>query len=164
MLITNLNVAYWRQAVGYVPQSISMLDTSLLKNIAFAVNDENIDLNRVNSSIEDADIKDLISSSPDRLNAEIGEAGARISGGQRQRVALARALYRDFQFIVFDEVTSALDSETQDRVMKAISKIKNNAAVVIITHNEDILSYCDKICVLKNGRVDKFGPRDDLLI
>ena len=162
-LITANNCADWREIVGYVPQSVSLLDTSFVNNIAFGIDDGDIDIGLVEAVIRDADIADLVASESAGIYGFIGEAGVRISGGQRQRLALARALYRDFQFIVFDEATSALDSATQERVMTSIMKLKEKSSIVLITHSSETLKYCDNICVLQHGKVLDFGSRDSVM-
>ena len=150
----------WRRHVGYVPQTVSLLDTSVLENVAFGVDEPQIDRSLVSAAIIAADLAVLMESSPLGLDAGVGEGGILLSGGQRQRVALARALYGNSELIVFDEATSALDASTQDRVMKSILKLKDSAAIVLITHSHANLKYCDKICLMSGGRLIDYGSAE----
>ncbi len=157
------NISCWRNLVGYVPQTVSLLDTSFAQNIAFGVDQGSVDHEAVNCAIRDADLENLVNSYAEGVDFSIGEGGILISGGQRQRLALARALYRRAQFIVFDEATSALDLGTQRRVMESIVALKKNAAVVMITHSHNELAYCDNVCVLEDGEIIDLGPSKEVV-
>jgi HlyD family secretion protein len=162
--IDSRNLTNWRNSVGYVPQAVTLLDTSFLENIAFGVDGSEIDHSAVNSAITSADLDTLISSNPLGVSGGVGEGGILLSGGQRQRVALARSLYSDSQLIVFDEATSALDAGTQERVMQSILMLKKNAAIVLITHSHATLSYCDKICLMSDGCLIDYGSAAELIL
>lgn len=162
--INSMNLARWRNSVGYVPQTVSLLDTSFLENIAFGVEGAEIDHAAVEGAITASDLDSLISSNPSGVSGGVGEGGILLSGGQRQRVALARSLYTESQLIVFDEATSALDAGTQERVMQSILKLKKNAAIVLITHSRATLDFCDKICLISDGHLIDFGPTTEVTL
>ena len=111
---------------SYVPQSINLLNGDILSNIAYGLNEIEIDENKVWESIKAAQIEELINSLPEKLKTKVGENGIRLSGGQRQRIAIARAFYRNTKIIVMDEATSALDNKTESNLIKAISNLNKD--------------------------------------
>ena len=127
-----------------------MLDSTLAENIAFGETLEEIDYEKLERSIEAAQLSNTISSFLNGIKTQIGEFGSNISGGQRQRIAIARALYRGAEVLIFDEATSSLDNETELELMNTIDKIKNkNITIISIAHKYNSLKTCDVIYEIK---------------
>lgn len=143
----------WLAHVGYIPQNIYMLDDTIRNNIAFGVKESDIDDDRVWKVLEQAQMKEFVSSQPDGLDSQIGERGVRISGGQRQRLGIARALYHDPELLVFDEATSALDNDTETAIMEAIDTLHGQKTMVIIAHRLRTIENCDIIYEVKDEKI-----------
>ena len=156
------NLDGWQKHLGYVPQTIFLLDDTLRRNIAFGIEDREIDENRVLQVIQLAGLDTVLADLPQGLNTSIGEFGTRLSGGQRQRVAIARALYRNPDVLVFDEATSALDSETEREITQAIDGFAGHKTILVIAHRLSTVRNCDKIVFMKQGRVEAIGSFDEL--
>ena len=148
------NYASWLSHVGYIPQTIYMLDASIKENIAFGVPKEEIDEERVWKVLEQAQMKAFVMEQPDGLDSQIGERGVRISGGQRQRLGIARALYHDPELLVFDEATSALDNDTEEAIMEAIDSLHGQKTLVIIAHRLRTIENCDVIYEVRDGKIE----------
>ena len=148
-----MGYASWLDKIGYIPQSIFMLDGTIRENIAFGVKEEEIDDNRVWKVLEDAQLKEHIVSLPEGLDTEIGEKGVRLSGGQRQRLGIARALYHDPDILVFDEATSALDNDTEAAIMDSINKFQGEKTLIIIAHRLATIKNCDIIYRVVDGKI-----------
>lgn len=142
----------WQRAVAHVPQSIYLADTSIAENIAFGVPVDQIDLDLVRKSAQQARIAEFIESRPEAYSAIVGERGVRLSGGQRQRIGIARALYKKASVLIFDEATSALDNETEQSVMQAIDGLSEDLTLFIIAHRLTTLKNCDVIIKLEGGK------------
>jgi len=143
----------WLSHIGYIPQTIYMLDDSIRNNIAFGVNEKDIDDNRIWEVLAEAQLKEFIESLPEGLDTQIGERGVRISGGQRQRIGIARALYHNPELLIFDEATSALDNDTETAIMEAIEKLHGRKTMVIIAHRLRTIENCDRIYRVENGKM-----------
>ncbi|MBO8228656.1 ABC transporter ATP-binding protein [Prochlorococcus marinus XMU1414] len=169
LLIDNKKVGFsdierWQSFCSYVPQSINLLNGDILSNIAYGLNKNEIDENKVWESIKAAQIDELIYSLPKKLKTKVGENGIRLSGGQRQRIAIARAFYRNTKIIVMDEATSALDNKTESNLIKAISNLNKDFTFIFIAHRISTIKECDCIYEFKNGEVAAFGKYDDLIM
>ena len=151
------NYRGWLRNIGYIPQTIFMLDGSIRKNVAFGVPDEDIDDEKVWNALREAQLDEHVRSLPDGLGTEIGERGIRLSGGQRQRIGIARALYEDPEVLVLDEATSALDGETEAAIMDSINRLHGRKTLIIIAHRLTTIAGCDMIFRVKDGKV----VRDD---
>jgi len=147
----------WQIQIGYVPQNIYLLDDSVMKNIAYGVNEQCIDKRRVNAALEGAKLEGFITNLQSGYNTHIGENGTRISGGQRQRIGIARALYNEPDIIVMDEGTSSLDNETQRSIRQSIDEIGNDKTVIIVAHRLNTVEHCDTIIVMENGKIAEIG-------
>lgn len=147
------NYGAWLSHVGYIPQTIYMLDDSIRNNIAFGVKEEDIDDARVWEVLKQAQMKEFVEDLPDKLDSQIGERGVRISGGQRQRLGIARALYHDPELLIFDEATSALDNDTETAIMEAIDTLHGQKTMVIIAHRLRTIENCDMIYEVKDGKI-----------
>ena len=148
------NYEGWLSHVGYIPQTIYMLDASIKENIAFGVEEDKIDEDRVWQVLEQAQMKEFVMEQPEGLNSQIGERGVRISGGQRQRLGIARALYHDPELLIFDEATSALDNDTETAIMEAVDKLHGQKTLVIIAHRLRTIENCDIIYEVKDGKIN----------
>jgi len=138
----------WQNSVGYVPQSVFLLDSTLLENIALGVPSEKIDRKRVMEVLKMASLAESVERLPDGLDSSIGEAGCRVSGGERQRIGIARALYKRPDILFFDEATSSLDRATEQSINSSIEELSRNnrnITIVAIAHRETSLEYCDRI-------------------
>lgn len=153
------NYNSWLSHVGYIPQSIYMLDDSIRNNIAFGIKEEAIDDARVWEVLEQAQMKQFVEELPDKLDSQIGERGVRISGGQRQRLGIARALYHDPELLIFDEATSALDTDTETAIMEAIDTLHGQKTMVIIAHRLRTIENCDMIYEVKDGKILLTGEK-----
>lgn len=147
-LLTAANRRRWQSLVAHVPQSIYLADCSIAENIAFGVNESDIDLDLVKRVVQQAQLGDVIQNLNDGLDEVIGERGARLSGGQRQRLGLARALYKQPEFLVLDEATSALDSRTEKSVMEVIEALGDGITIVLIAHRLSTLANTHTIIEL----------------
>jgi ATP-binding cassette, subfamily B, bacterial PglK len=157
------NVRAWQRSVGYVPQSIFLLDDTVAANIAFGETPERIDREAVERVARIARLHDFVSELPKGYDTLVGERGARLSGGQRQRVGIARALYRNPDVIVFDEATSALDNLTEKAVIEAVHALGREKTIVMIAHRLTTVKRCDVIFYLEAGRVVAQGTYDELV-
>ena len=147
------NYAGWLSHIGYIPQTIYMLDDSIRNNIAFGVKPEEINENRIWEVLEEAQMKEFVQQLPEGLDTQIGERGVRISGGQRQRLGIARALYHNPELLFFDEATSALDNDTETAIMEAIDRLHGQKTMVIIAHRLRTIENCDMIYEVKDGKI-----------
>jgi ABC-type multidrug transport system fused ATPase/permease subunit len=140
----------WQNLIGYVPQTVFLIDTSIKANIAFGIREDEIDNAKVTRALELAQLNEFVDGLPNGVDELVGERGVRLSGGQRQRIAIARALYLDPPILVFDEATSALDIDTEKEVMKSISHLKTFKTIVIVTHRLSALDECDQLIKIEN--------------
>jgi ABC-type bacteriocin/lantibiotic exporter with double-glycine peptidase domain len=147
----NSSIINWRSCIGYVPQSIFLLNESLKNNIAFGVPEENISASKLMQCISQSQLETFFSDLPNGLLTKLGERGTKISGGELQRIGIARALYFDPNILIFDESTSALDHETEQKLLDEIYNFKNNKTIIFITHRNSTLKYCNKIYKINEG-------------
>ena len=152
----------WHKSIGYIPQNIYLMDDSLKNNIAFGVEENDINEKRLKKAIKESQLEDLVKELEKGVDTNIGDHGVRLSGGQRQRIGIARALYNEPQILVLDEATAALDGETEDAVMEAINHLKGNITLIIIAHRLTTIRKCDKIYEVINGEVIE-RSKDDVL-
>ena len=143
--IDKFNAVNWRKQLGYVSQSIYLIDDTIRANVAFGEEPDEIDDLRIEKAIKKAQLYNFIQGLPEKLDSIVGERGAQLSGGQQQRIGIARALYNEPKLLILDEATSALDEETEKEVMKAVEGLKGEMTILIITHRLSTLSCCDKI-------------------
>ena len=151
ILLSSKNIKNWQKNIAIVPQTVFLNDTTLLENIAIALDPNSINFEKAKNSAKIAQIDSFIESLPNKYNETVGERGVRLSGGQRQRIGIARAIYRNSNVIILDEPTNALDIKTEDLVMKAITTLNKDITVIMISHSNRSLKYFDKIIDL-----DKF--------
>lgn len=153
----------WNHNIGYVPQSVYLINDDIRSNIAFGIPKEQIDDHQVWKVLEMAQLADFVRTLPKQLETIVGERGVKFSGGQRQRVAIARALYGDPELLVLDEATAALDNETESALMEAIDALQGHKTLVVVAHRLTTIRQCDYIYEVKDGqavlrtKADVFG-------
>lgn len=147
------NMEIWRNQIGYIAQNIYLLDNTIEKNISFNFLDEKIDEERMDFSIKMSCLNEKIAELPDGLKTKVGNDGIRLSGGEKQRVALARSIYRNPNIFFMDESTSALDLDTEQRIIKNLKENFSKKTIILIAHRKTTINECDKIINLKNGHI-----------
>tara|TARA_Y100001968_G_scaffold322454_1_gene358560 strand:- start:283 stop:2118 length:1836 start_codon:yes stop_codon:yes gene_type:complete len=161
--VSNSEVPAWQDCCSYVPQSITLLNSNIIENIAYGLDQKLIDRQRVWDALKAAQLSELVSEMPNGLYTPIGDNGIRLSGGQRQRLALARAFYRQSKLLVLDEATSALDNRTEAEVMDAIEIIGRRCTIITIAHRLSTIERSDCIYEFKNGEINSYGNYQELL-
>ncbi len=156
------DISAWQRSCAEVPQNISLLDASILENIAFGTDEKEINFDEVWDAIYAAQLYELITEMPHGIYTFVGENGFNFSGGQRQRIALARAFYRKAGFLVLDEATSSLDEKTESDVIDSLEIIGRRCTTVVIAHRLNTLAKCDHIYEIKDGLVASSGTYNDL--
>ena len=149
------NYESWLSQIGYIPQSIYLIDESIRDNIAFGIDEREIDDARIREVAAEAQLLEFIDSLPEGLDTKIGDRGVRLSGGQRQRIGIARALYHNPEILVFDEATSALDNETEAALMGAINSFHGRKTMIIIAHRLNTIENCDLIYEVKGEKITR---------
>ena len=147
------NYESWLAQIGYIPQSIYLIDESIRDNIAFGIDADKIDEKRIWEVLEEAQLKEFVEELPEGLDTTIGDRGVRLSGGQRQRIGIARALYNDPEILVIDEATSALDNDTEAAVMEAVNSFHGRKTMIIIAHRLNTIEKCDMIYKVEGGKI-----------
>jgi ATP-binding cassette, subfamily B, bacterial PglK len=158
------DIRAWQNLIGYVPQSIFLMDDTLEKNIAFGIPEHLIDQDKLRKAVAASQLDSIVEQLPNGLHTPLGERGVMLSGGQRQRVGIARALYHEREILVFDEATASLDSETESLVTEAIRSLSGIKTMIIIAHRLSTLEYCDRICVLEKGQIVSSGSYQDIIL
>ena len=146
------SIRKWQNSIGYVSQSTFLSDSTILANIALGCDESDIDMARIERSIEAASLSEFVASLPKGIHTRIGECGALLSGGQRQRIGIARALYKQADILFFDEATSSLDNATEQSINSAIEHLSTSnkgLTIVVVAHRDSSLSYCDRIITLE---------------
>ena len=146
------NIYGWQKLIGYVGQNPFIFNDSLSYNITFDKTYTDYDRERLDDILKFLHLDSLLKSLPARLETNIGEEGSKLSGGQKQRIAIARAIFPDREILIFDEITSNLDKETEKEVIQTILKIaKQDKTIIFVSHKDEILDVCDKIYLVENG-------------
>ena len=158
------NLRSWQDHIGYVPQTIYLVDDTLARNVAFGLPDDKVDHDAVARSIKAAQLDEFVASLPDGINTIVGERGVRLSGGQRQRIGIARALYNDPEILVLDEATSSLDTETEQGVMDAVKELLGTKTIVIIAHRTTTVSYCTKVYKMDKAQIVGSGLPSEMTL
>lgn len=141
----------WNRNIGYVPQSVYLLDATLRENIAFGIEKDKIDDRKVWNALKMAQLGEFVKNLQNGLETQVGERGVKFSGGQGQRVAIARALYFNPEILILDEATAALDNETEQALMEGIEALLGKKTLIIVAHRLTTIRKCDYIYEIKNG-------------
>jgi len=157
------NLAGWQRGIGYVPQSVYLMDDTIRCNVAFGSPEDEIDDGRVWQALRAAHVDRLVRSLPHGLNAMVGERGDRLSGGERQRLGIARALYRDPEVLVVDEATANLDAATEAAIGDTLAALRGKKTIIAIAHRLQLVRNCDRIYLLTEGRLRNSGSYSELL-
>ena len=142
-----------RKLIGYVPQKIFLVDSSIKSNVALGI--ENYSIDRIKKLIEESNFAQFIEDLPNGIDTEIGEDGNRLSIGQKQRLNILRALYNDPEILIFDESTSALDKDNEGYFLKLIEEFKSKKTIIFITHKKELLGLFDKIYEIKENNFSR---------
>ncbi|HWA39816.1 MAG TPA: ABC transporter ATP-binding protein [Burkholderiales bacterium] len=154
--------ADWQALVGYIPQTIYLMDDTIRRNVALGIEDEAIDEARLRRTLAAAQLAAFVDGLKQGLDTTVGDRGVRLSGGQRQRIGIARALYRDPELLVLDEATSALDVETESEVNEAIRQLGGAKTLIVVAHRLSTVKSCDRLILVDEGRVADEGTYAEL--
>lgn len=143
----------WRNLVAHVPQSIYLSDQSVAANIAFGLNENEVNLNQARLAAKLSCIDQYINSLPNKFNTLVGERGVNLSGGQLQRIGIARAMYKNKNVLILDEATSALDVNTEANVIKSLLSFNSNPTIIMIAHRLGTLKNCSRVITLDSGTI-----------
>ena len=161
--ITERNRRSWQRAIGYVPQQIYLADNTVAANIAFGIQEKDIDQESVERAAKIANLHEFVTNElPQQYQTTVGERGVRLSGGQRQRIGIARALYHNPKVLILDEATSALDNLTEQAVMEAVQKLGHKITIILIAHRLSTVKACDTIFFLEKGELKAQGRYEEL--
>jgi len=167
ILIDGNNIATkkisWQKQLGYVPQEVYLLDDTIRNNITFGIEKEEIDERLLSDVVEKSQLKNLINSLPNKLDTLIGDRGARLSGGEKQRIGIARALYNKPKVMIFDEATSSLDLYNENKILNEIYENKKDKTLIIISHRNNTVKYCNLIYVMEDGKIIDNGTFDQIM-
>tara|TARA_Y100001970_G_scaffold54633_1_gene69310 strand:+ start:3266 stop:5071 length:1806 start_codon:yes stop_codon:yes gene_type:complete len=153
----------FKRQIGYVPQDIQLLDSSIKNNIAIGIDENSIDKNVLNEVVRTSLLETFVNNLEKGVETIVGERGVRISGGQKQRIGIARTLFRKPNFILLDEATSALDVETEKKLIKNIAVNNTDKIIVMIAHRLSTLENCNKLLIIENGTILDFGEKEKIL-
>jgi ABC-type multidrug transport system fused ATPase/permease subunit len=153
----------WQNKIGYVPQHVYLMDTTLRRNVAFGLPEKLVDDKQVERALRQANLLEFVQTLPDGWDTEVGERGVRLSGGQRQRLGIARALYGSPEVIVLDEATSALDAATEREIVESFREIAQNHTLIVVAHRTSTLKYCNRLIRLEQGRIVQEGTFEEVI-
>ena len=159
--VNDYSLKHLRSSISIVNQSPSLFNDTIAKNIAYG--DDEIDVEKLKESANQAGCTEFIESLPEGFESEIGDDGVLLSGGQRQRLAIARAFYKDSPIIILDEATSSLDTESELIVQEALEKLITNRTTIVIAHRLSTIENASRIIVLDNGVISETGTHAELL-
>ena len=162
-IVSKNNLHRLHSLIAHVPQHIYLADTTVAKNIAFGVDEKDIDHDLLSQVAEEALVTKFLTDQDSNLSHVVGERGIRLSGGQRQRIGIARALYKRSGLIIFDEATSSLDEFTERDIMKTIYNLDDSLTIVLVAHRISTLKECDEIYEMKDGSLTLVGTYQDLV-
>ncbi len=160
--IQNISLETWRDHFGIVMQDGKIFSDSIERNIA--TSDEEIDEERLHRAIKVANLGQYIESLPMGVKTKIGDTGMGVSGGQKQRLLIARSVYKDSDFLFFDEATSSLDSENESVIMERLNSLFQGKTVIIVAHRLSTVKNADQIVVLDNGEIAEIGTHHQLVL
>ncbi|MGB0391553.1 MAG: ABC transporter ATP-binding protein [Salibacteraceae bacterium] len=161
--IDQLNLSSLRQSIGYVNQDVFLFSDTIGNNIAFGASKRNLTQKDIEEAAVKADIYNNIINLPNGFSTEIGERGVSLSGGQKQRISIARALITDPQILILDDSLSAVDTETEDTILKHLNGFMKDRTTIIISHRISSIKHCDHIIVLDEGKIVEAGPHSEII-
>jgi HlyD family secretion protein len=161
-IVNKENLFQWQSNIGFVPQDIFLLDSSIKENIAFGVEKELINESKINKILEVVQLNEFVKNLEYGLETNVGTNGVKLSGGQKQRIAFARALYSEPELLILDEATNALDGVTEENIMNCIFNFSRSKTVIIVAHRISTIRKCDIIYLFENGKIIDQGNFDDL--
>ncbi len=156
------DVKAWQRSVGYIPQNVYLVDDSIARNVAFGIEDRNVNSQAIVRAVSLAGLERVVRTQASGLDTVIGDRGIRISGGERQRIGIARALYHDPTVLILDEATSALDNQTEREVVDSILALSPAKTVIIIAHRLSSVTLCDRVYMMSGGRIVDVGKFDEI--
>lgn len=159
--IKTLDMSWFRSKIGYVQQEAMMFSDTIFNNIAYGK--PNATIEEVLKAADIANAHEFILRHPDAYDTVLGERGVGLSGGERQRISIARAILNNPSVLIFDEATSAVDSETEKLIQDAINNLVKGRTTLMIAHRLSTLKQADKIVVIDKGRILEFGTPDELM-
>ncbi len=159
--ITNVNLNHLRQSIGYVPQEAFLFSTDIARNISFGIDDNSIEL--VEEAAKNAHLHDNIMEFPNGYQTKVGERGVTLSGGQKQRLSIARAIIKKPPVLILDDCLSAVDTETEEKILTNLKKLIDQSTSLIISHRVSSVKNADHIIVLEEGKVIEQGKHADLM-
>ncbi len=157
------NLRGWQKNIGYIPQSIYLLDDTIKNNIALGIPEDDIDATTLRRAVSAAQLDDMVERLPEGVETHVGERGVRLSGGQRQRIGIARAIYHNPDVLVMDEATSNLDSATERAIVESVNELKGNRTIIMIAHRIATVKRCDRLFFLEEGRLQGQGTYQELI-
>ncbi|MDE7259198.1 MAG: ATP-binding cassette domain-containing protein, partial [Lachnospiraceae bacterium] len=159
--LSTINLQSYRCHISVVPQTPILFTGTIRENITYG--SENISDEFLNEVIDAANLRELIDSLPDGLDAKITEHGSNLSGGQRQRVSIARAFVRNPKILILDEATSALDTVSEKKIQDSVERLVKDRTTLIVAHRLSTIRNADKIAVIGDGGMLEFGTYDELM-
>ena len=147
----------WQNKISFVPQEVYILDDTLKRNIALGVDENLIDLEKLNNSIKSSNLEKFVNNLPNGINTVLGEKGSRISGGQRQRIGIARALYNQPEILVLDEATSSLDEKNEYEIFEELNSLKKDITIIFASHRKTLKKYCDTLFEIENTKLNRIN-------
>lgn len=159
--IKNIDMAYYRNQIGYVQQEPLMFRDTIFNNICYG--DESVRVEQVLRAADIANAHEFICRLPDAYDTVLGERGTGLSGGEKQRISIARAVMKNPSILIFDEATAAVDSETEHLIQEAIERLIRGRTTLMIAHRLSTLKNANKIAVVDKGEIIEFGPPEELL-
>jgi ABC-type multidrug transport system fused ATPase/permease subunit len=147
----------WPGVIGYVPQSVSIIEGTVRENICLGFPYDSSEEEFIRTSISFAQLDDLLDTLPFGVDSQVGDRGTRLSGGEKQRLGIARALYTSPRLLVLDEATSALDGSTEALITKSLLSLQGKVTMIIIAHRLSTVRTVDKVLYLDSGEVKAFG-------
>jgi len=158
---TSINIHNWRSNCGAVLQEGKIFSDTIFQNIV--LEEDNVDMEKLNTSLQLANLNDFINQLPQKIYTAIGDVGIGISGGQKQRILIARALYKDPDFLFFDEATNSLDTKNENEISTNLSKTIKGKTTIVIAHRLSTVKNADQIVVLEQGEIAEIGSHTELL-
>lgn len=161
--IENKNKRSWQNAIGFVAQSIFLSEGTIAENVAFGIQKDDIDFNRVHHVLKLAHLDEFIETLEEGIDTKVGERGVQLSGGQRQRIGIARALYHEASVLIFDEATSSLDGISEKKIMQSINNLSKQRTIIMVAHRLKTVQNCNKIFFIDDGSIVDEGTYDELI-